>query len=328
METGQVSTELPYAKEEMTSLLSRDYESQDQAVRAAESLRERYEDQYPDIADRYGEEIEQAADVAASLASVVVFEGEGVTWESFPDHLGHGGHKPFPGCFRCHNGKLQSEEGDPIRIQCTLCHSIPEKAGLTDQPPELPAAEREQPSSHQVGDFVVEHRWLATDECAECHGDVEFGADDSGFCANSACHGQEWPELELDPMQPHPIPLEGEHAEVWCHDCHEGVREPEYECANCHEAPPNHYGERCEDCHTPAGFESATLGEDGKVFDVETHPFPLDHGGADQTCALCHPGGDPATYTCFTCHRPESTKRFHENRDLSDILAKCTDCHL
>ena len=69
---------------------------------------------------------------------------------------------------------------------------------------------------------MADHRFQANDECAACHGEIEFGSDDSSFCANSACHGQAWPEVELDAAFPHPIALEGKHAEVWCHDCHAG----------------------------------------------------------------------------------------------------------
>lgn len=328
MQTGRLSTDLPYIKQEMVSLLTQDYESQEQALQAAETLPDQYEAQYPEIAQNYQEEIEQAAAEARDLVRAVIFEEEGLTWRSFPDHMGHGGHKPFAGCFRCHNGTLQSEEGEPVRIECSLCHSIPEKVGATERPPDLPAAKLEGPPSHQEVDFLAEHRWQADDACSECHGEIAFGTDDSSFCANSACHGQEWPELDLDPTQEHPsIPLEGRHAEVWCHDCHEGVREPEYRCANCHEPPPDHYGDQCEDCHTPTGWESVTLGEGIEAFDAEMHPFPLDHGGADSNCRLCHPGANVTTYTCFTCHDPGRTRTLHDARDIEDIFAKCTDCH-
>jgi hypothetical protein len=327
MQTGRLSTELPYAKEEMMSLLTREYESQEQALEAAEALREQYETRHPEIAQDYQEEIEQAVAEAKDLIKVVVFEEAGITWESFPDHLGHGGHKPFAGCFRCHNGTLQSAEGAPVRISCNLCHSIPQKARGTEKPAEVPATKLEMPPSHQEVDFLAEHRWQADEACGECHGEISFGTDDSSFCANSACHGTEWPELELDPTQEHPIPLEGAHAEVWCHDCHEGTRAPKYECASCHEPPPDHFGPQCEDCHTPAGWTSVSLDEAGESFDAEAHPFPLDHGSADRDCTLCHPGNNFTTYTCFTCHAPETTRTFHEAQDIGDIFAKCTNCH-
>jgi hypothetical protein len=327
LETGRLSAELPYVKREMHDLLTRDYENQEQALEAMETLRSEYEAEYPQVAESYQDEIEQAIDVGRELIQAVIFETAGLTWESFPDHSGHGGHKPFPGCFRCHNGTLQSDDGDWIRLECNLCHSIPVKAVAPSPPPDVPAAKLQGPPSHQAVDFVAEHRWQADESCGECHGQIEFGTDDTSFCANSACHAQEWPELDLDPTYDHPIPLVGAHAEVWCHDCHEGVREPEYRCANCHEPPPDHYGDQCETCHTPVGWTSLTVGERGEVFNLADHAFPLDHGGADRDCRLCHPGLEVSTYTCFICHEPQRTRASHDNREITDIFAKCVDCH-
>jgi len=100
-----------------------------------ESVRTTYETVYPGVAEAYETNIEEAVQVARSLVQVVVFEAAGLTWQSFFDHSGHGSHKPFPGCFRCHNGKFQREDGTPLRVQCTLYDSIPEKAGPSEQPP-------------------------------------------------------------------------------------------------------------------------------------------------------------------------------------------------
>ena len=51
------------------------------------------------------------------------FEAKGITWKSFPSHTGH---LDNPGCFRCHDGKHLNEKGESIRLQCTLCHDLPQ----------------------------------------------------------------------------------------------------------------------------------------------------------------------------------------------------------
>jgi hypothetical protein len=148
--------------------------------------------------------------------------------------------------------------------------------------------------------------------CTECHGPNTFGADDSTFCANSACHGQAWPEVDLDAAFPHPVELEGKHAEVWCHECHNGVKQPAYECANCHQPSVQpHFGEVCEDCHTPEGFELA------EASDFE-HPVALEGAHADLSCSACHTTGQSLTYECANCHQPPSEPHFGE---------ACEDCH-
>jgi len=50
--------------------------------------------------------------------------GEGPHVEVVPEP--RPGHKDFPGCFRCHDGKHINEKGEAIRLQCTLCHDIPQ----------------------------------------------------------------------------------------------------------------------------------------------------------------------------------------------------------
>jgi hypothetical protein len=51
------------------------------------------------------------------------FEEKGFTWKSFVNHAGH---KDSPGCFRCHDGKHFNDKGEAIRLQCTLCHDLPQ----------------------------------------------------------------------------------------------------------------------------------------------------------------------------------------------------------
>ncbi len=306
---GRLSRDLPFARREMVDLLSADYADQEEALAAVEAVRERYITEYPEVAAKYPEEIEQAAETGRELIKRVVFEEPGITWESFPDG---GQHKEFAGCFRCHDGNHVNEEGESIRLHCNICHSIPMTVGEGDRVPQMPVVSVEEPAFHLEANFMADHRFQADDSCVECHGEVAFGSDDSSFCANSACHGQAWPEVELDAAFEHPIELVGKHAETWCHDCHEGVEKPEYECANCHEPPSEpHFGVRCEDCHTPLGFERADMGD-------FRHPILLEGNHATLDCLACHSGGFELTYECAACHEPPSEPHFGE---------QCEDCH-
>jgi hypothetical protein len=306
---GLLSRDLPFAKMEMADLLSATYADQEAALAAIETVRARYEATYPEVAATYPAEIEQAAATAAELVKRIVFERPGVTYESFPDS---GQHKEFAGCFRCHDGKHLSPEGESIRLHCNICHSIPVTVGEGGRPPEKPVVSLQEPASHVETNFMADHRFQADESCVACHGENEFGSDDSSFCANSACHGQSWPEVELDAAFPHPIELEGKHAEVWCHDCHVGERKPEFECVNCHEPPVEpHFGAVCEDCHTPEGFKPADMG----AFE---HPVPLEGQHAELDCLACHSAGLDLTYECAACHEPPAEPHFGE---------MCEDCH-
>jgi hypothetical protein len=307
MVEGVLSPDLPYAKKTMMDLLTDEYESQEEALGAIGMVRAEYESDFPEVAAQYPQEIDQAEQLAEELVRRLVFEEPGVTWEDFPDHNRH---QDFPGCFRCHNGKHLSDDGESIRLHCNICHNVPETVAGGGRPPQVPLSYVEEPASHLESNFMADHRFLANGDCESCHGEIEFGADDSSFCANSSCHGRAWPYVELDAAFVHPIELEGKHAEVWCHDCHEGVEKPEYECVNCHEPPPAHFGPECEDCHTPAGFEEADMG------DFE-HPLPLEGAHASAGCSDCHVEGAEISSDCASCHEPPPS---HFGPD-------CAECH-
>ncbi len=252
---GRLSPDLPFVKKEMLTLLTASYPSQEAALAAVEGVEARYKAAYPEVAATQAAAIQQVAEVAKELLPRLVFEEPGVTWQSFPDDSQH---KEFPGCFRCHDGKHLSPEGESIRLHCNICHSIPATVGAGDRPPQVPIASIQEPASHLETNFMADHRFQASDDCAVCHGEIVCGSDDSSFCANSTCHGQAWPMVELDATFPHPIPLEGKHAELWCCECHYGVEKPVYRCANCHEPPENHPQVACDTCHNPEGWvESA-----------------------------------------------------------------------
>jgi hypothetical protein len=60
------------------------------------------------------------------------------------------------------------------------------------------------PDSHEAPNWMHDHRSKVDDSCAMCHGPIKWGNEGGSFCANPACHGRKWPELDLDakPAQP------------------------------------------------------------------------------------------------------------------------------
>jgi hypothetical protein len=305
---GRISTELPYLKKEMLDLLSAAHPSQEAALSAVDVVETRYRETHPDVAATHDSEIDQAAQVTKELLMRLVFEEPGVTWRSFPDN---GRHSEFAGCFRCHDGKHLSPEGESIRLHCNICHSVPVVVGLGERPPEMPVTYIQEPESHLQANYMADHRFQADDSCVECHGEVEFGSDDSSFCANSACHGRQWPSVELDAAFPHPVALEGKHAEAWCHNCHSGVAKPEYRCSNCHQPPAlAHFGEDCEQCHTPAGFGLVNL-------EAFQHPVRLTGQHAESDCMACHRGDQQPVFECASCHTPPE----------GHLELSCDSCH-
>jgi hypothetical protein len=306
---GRLSQDLPYIKQEMMELLTASYPDQEAALQAIAPWKASYVAAYPEAAATQMAAIDQAEQLAEELVPRLVFAESGITWRSFPDD---GRHKDFPGCFRCHDGKHLSPEGESIRLHCNICHTTPVTVGADSRPPQMPVGVVEEPPSHLETNFIADHRFQASEACAECHGEINFGRDDSSFCASSSCHGRAWLAVDLDAAFPHPIPLEGKHAQVLCSECHNGEAKPEYKCSNCHQPPQaTHFGDQCEDCHTPAGFEQATLAD-------FQHPIPLEGAHAGLDCIACHSGGEELTYECANCHEPPSEPHFGQD---------CEQCH-
>ena len=127
------------------------------------------------------------------------FREKGFSWKSFPKHTGH---TDTPGCFRCHDGKHFNDKGEVIRLQCTLCHAMPQvtreggKGSVASLLPEK--AGEKQPESHQRPNFMRTHSDDVSEECEACHGTpLKRGKSGGAFCSNPACHGREYPGLDL-----------------------------------------------------------------------------------------------------------------------------------
>ncbi len=124
-------------------------------------------------------------------------DGKPLTWKDFPNNVGH---KDFPGCFRCHDGKHMNEKGEAIRLQCTLCHALPqvEKDNGVHSVASTVTPGLTPPDSHNEPNWMRDHRSKVDSSCAMCHGPIKWGTEGGNFCANPACHGRKWPEMDLD----------------------------------------------------------------------------------------------------------------------------------
>ena len=125
------------------------------------------------------------------------FDAKDLTWKSFPNHVGH---QDFAGCFRCHDGKHVNEKGEAIRLQCTLCHDIPQVTidGSLKTVTSTVAPGLTPPDGHNAPNWMHDHRSKIDSSCAMCHGPIKWGKDGGSFCSNPACHGRKWPEMNLD----------------------------------------------------------------------------------------------------------------------------------
>jgi hypothetical protein len=203
---GRIDRKLPYVKRTMMEILAQPVASEQHAQQLAREAREQYREQYPDMVtdeenepEAYAAVSEELAKIADAVARSQHLEDEGVDWRSFPDHNGH---KDGPGCFRCHNGRLQTVEGVPIPVNCTTCHSIP----LVTQRNKIPdyyleMTDMHKPRNHLDPAFMASHMANINKSCSMCHGEIKYGTDDKSHCSNSGCHAEDWRYLDFDALR-------------------------------------------------------------------------------------------------------------------------------
>ena len=199
MAEGKLSRDLPFAKARLQELLTEDFATRQDALRLIDEAVEQYLRDFPDVPAQHPEAyanlkkfLEERQQFVADLLVRSKFETVGLSWRSFPDNLGH---RDFQGCFRCHGGNHLDAEGNAISKLCTLCHNVPIVAREGKPPPNFrnPFG-LTLPSSHRDAGFQTDHPDLADETCERCHGQSEWGTEDTGFCSNSACHGRNWSE--------------------------------------------------------------------------------------------------------------------------------------
>ncbi len=262
----RIPRDIPEIKKWAVDVLSTLYPDWDTAFKAIERLEETYRIKYPDwyAKPENQQKLRHAIEQLKALYTRMVFPSMDVSWDVHPDNIGH---KYFPGCFRCHDGKHFSKDGTPIRLECNICHSIPVVVGpgLASLPIYL--VKPEEPDSHRDPEWISRHRFEFDHTCAGCHNVANAGGtDNSSFCANSACHATEWYFAGLNaPEVRRKLEEELKQAEAAKPTLPQGIAPP----------IPHPVGPRidCDICHGPGTVRA----------------YPEDHRQPDMAqCSECH----------------------------------------
>jgi nitrate/TMAO reductase-like tetraheme cytochrome c subunit len=159
MSEGRIDRTLPYVKREgLRVLTEKVYESHDEArAGIAAALKAFYAQNYPDLAE--SEAVAQAGKALGDAYCWNNFPHMKVTWDLYPNHIGH---QQSPGCFRCHDNKHKTDDGDKIGKKCGTCHNLIveeesdskllQELGLQEPPPEpaAPAEGAEAPAATET----------------------------------------------------------------------------------------------------------------------------------------------------------------------------------
>ena len=152
MSLGFIDTNLAYIKTNAVGVLSRAYTNQADGLQT--------------IATALAEKFPNDPRVRGTIAAVQqiytnnFFPEMNASWRNYPDNIGH---KDFPGCFRCHDGKhVSSTGGGMIKANdCNACHLILAQ-GSGAQLSQLSA--QGQKFAHPIDEYDPAY------QCTDCHG--------------------------------------------------------------------------------------------------------------------------------------------------------------
>jgi hypothetical protein len=112
---GQIDRSLPWIKTNAVYSLTRAYKTDAEAQSGiATYLANHYAD---------GPSLRQAIPAVQKIYSDNFFPEMRENWSVYPDNIGH---RNWPGCFRCHDGKHTTDDGKRIikANDCNACHTI------------------------------------------------------------------------------------------------------------------------------------------------------------------------------------------------------------
>ncbi len=204
--SGAISMDLPNIRQKAIELLNVDYANQGQAESSFATLSAYYENNFPQETIKIGKLINQAIDFLTNTYAQTHFPDQKLDWTTHPDNLGH---SDSAGCFRCHDGKHLTSSGESIRLECNLCHSIPQVANPAQFVTDVSILRGPEPSSHTLSLWIALHGKLVDVTCARCHPAKDPNQDwtrlngqkppvDGSFCGNPACHQADWKYTGFD----------------------------------------------------------------------------------------------------------------------------------
>ncbi|MBI4295759.1 MAG: NapC/NirT family cytochrome c [Chloroflexi bacterium] len=122
MAEGKIDPSLPFIKREGVKVLDPPNSTLTEAYEKAETIREFYRTNYPQVALEKAASIEKTITELKEVARLTTFPEMNVSWKTY---VNNNGHMESPGCFRCH-GKLVTftlgKKDTIIKAECDTCH--------------------------------------------------------------------------------------------------------------------------------------------------------------------------------------------------------------
>lgn len=257
-----VSRTLPWVKKTVVDALVVEYPTREKAHEGLRStIATFYRDRYPEVYRARKADVDKAIETAIAIYDRSVFPDMKVNWKTYASNIGH---RNWPGCFRCHDDKHAAKSGKVLSMECTVCHTMPERGPLSPLGSMMPGPKWKW---HPF-DLQGKHARIL---CSECHA--------AGYRPPDSC------------AECHRIDTKAPMMSMECADCHTKTFEaqPVAACGECHGTPKGlhrkggHPDLSCTECHRPHSW--AVTGRDTCL---SCHEDKKDHNKAAGACAGCH----------------------------------------
>jgi hypothetical protein len=261
MNNGAIPKNLPWIKKTTAEAIMAAYPD---GTTASREIQDRifnfYAKTYPELYRTRMADIRLAVATVQDIYARSVFPKMKVDWRTYPDNIGH---RNWPGCFRCHDGRHATRDGKILTRECTACHTMPQRGPLESLgalPPVTDETWHPMPLKGKHAEIL----------CNRCHSP---GIRPSTDC--SSCH-----------KHPAGAPM----ADVDCSSCHQvtGQRQPQNDCKTCHDSlkglhtKGGHPDAECRDCHKPHTWKVT-----GRETCLTCHEDKKGHNSKG-ACADCH----------------------------------------
>ena len=156
---GRIDSSLPFIKQQAVTVLTADYNTNDQAKQAINTALEKfYTEKYADIWKTRQGSVRAAIGEVQRIYETTIFPEMKVDWRVHPNNIGH---FYSQGCFRCHDGNHVSPDGKVIPKDCNVCHTI---MAQTESGKQLIQTAQGAKFTHPVdlGDMTAVN-------CSDCH---------------------------------------------------------------------------------------------------------------------------------------------------------------
>ncbi len=154
-----ISVTIPDIKTQLLELFEAEYPDQDSAIIQIQAhLRKYYKENHPRYLENNQSTFDSALVEIEKIYRGSIFPDMKARWDAFPDNIGH---LISDGCFRCHDGKHVSPQGDVITRNCKSCHLIIEQGPVDEMESNTQGLDFKHPSD-------IDEEWK-TENCTECH---------------------------------------------------------------------------------------------------------------------------------------------------------------